>query len=940
MRDDDGLGEVEESTLLSKKLDTALDEAGRLRAENERLRALLGLSDPTDVAEVAVPYTLFPLSAPLPKVEDSSPIHERVRLTRELFRGRDDVYAVRWTSARTGKVGYSPATAGGWSDSKKASKNYLALTDDVIEEHLSGRQTIGIYPLLRDDTCMFLACDFDGKGWPLDSLAFLKVCGTHSVPAHIERSRSGNGAHVWVFFSEPVGASVARRLGAGLLRETMIERAEVDLESYDRLFPSQDFVPRGSFGNLIALPLQGQSRETGYTEFLNPASLEPWPDQWMFLSGVYRLTRTEVHDLADSVRMIDVGPRSAAVSGGPVKGQSRAPTKIECVVGAMLSVERSGLPPALLSAIKHLATLHNPEFYKRQKLRLSTYQTPRFIRCYDEDLTHIHLPRGVLDELKDVVRRFSSKLSIVDRRSVPSQNTLTFTGTLDPIQERAVADLITHDQGVLVAPPGTGKTIMACALIAERSLPTLILVHRGPLMDQWRNQLADGLGMPALEIGTLGGGKDRRTGVVDVAMIQSLRTVKDLDALFGGYGLLVIDECHHVPAVSFEACVKRAPLRFILGLTATPYRKDGLDDLITMQCGPIRHEVERGGVGVDELELELHIRHTNLALKGSEELSIQDVFRALVDDNERSRSIVRDVVRALSDRRRCLVLSQWKEHVRTLAELLRAENVEPIVLEGGMRKKQREELLERIATISPDEHFVILATGQYIGEGFDCPQLDTLFLTFPVAFKGKLVQYTGRILRAYDGKQRAIVYDYTDSDVPVLKAMLAKRLRTYRTIGFVATEGADPTREVASDAGGHGCGMEFDGYWIHLSTGEKPPYDIVGKYLFFSDNKDRLIEIARNEILNHGFHRAKVNAELLGNNQEHVLCLYYRDDSRKGELAERAKNEYQVKFRYWKLNASTRDGRYSSEFLGKLDPGREPTLLRMIRAPDPNSDPL
>lgn len=920
MRDDEGLDEVEDSALLSKKLDTALDETSRLRAENQRLRALLGLPDPAQVAEAAVAYRLFPLSVPLPKVEDSSPIHERVRLMRELFRGRDDVYAVRWASARTGKVGYSPATAGGWSDSKKPSKNYLALTDDVIEEHLSGRQAIGIYPLLRDDTCLFLACDFDGKGWALDALAFVKVCGTHSVPAHIERSRSGNGAHAWVFFSEPVVASVARRLGAGLLRETMIERAEVDLESYDRLFPSQDFVPKGSFGNLIALPLEGKSRETGYTEFLDPVSLEPWPDQWMFLSGVPRLIPSEVHDLANSVRTIDVGPRSAAVSVGPVRGQPPAPAKIECVLGAMLSIEQSGLPPALLSAIKHLASLHNPEFYKRQKLRLSTYQTPRFIRCYDEDLTHIHLPRGVLDELKDVVRRFSSKLSIVDRRSVPSQSTLTFKGTLDPIQVRAVADVLAHDQGVLVAPPGTGKTIMGCALIAERSLPTLILVHREPLLEQWRSQLADGLGKPIEEIGTLGGGKDRRTGVVDVAMIQSLRTVKDLEALFGCYGLLVIDECHHVPAVSFEACVRRAPLRFILGLTATPYRKDGLDDLITMQCGPIRHAVERGGDGATKLQLELHIRRTSLALEGSEELSIQDVFRALVDNKERSQAIVRDIVRALSDRRRCLVLSQWKEHVRTLAEILRTQNIEPIVLEGGMRKKQREQLLERIATISPDEHFVLIATGQYIGEGFDCPQLDTLFLAFPVAFKGKLVQYTGRILRAHEGKQTAIAYDYADSGVPVLKAMFAKRLRTYRTLGFVPTEGADSAPDaVASVTGGPGCSMDFDGYWIHASSGEKPPYDIVGKYLFFSENKDRLIEIARNEILNHGFHRAKVNAQMLGNNREHVLCLYYRDDSRKDELAERAKSEYQVKFRYWKSDADTRDGKYSDEFLGKLD---------------------
>lgn len=469
---------------------------------------------------------------------------------------------------------------------------------------------------------------------------------------------------------------------------------------------------------------------------------------------------------------------------------------------------------------------------------------------------------------------------------------------------------------------------MGCALIAERNLPALVLVHREPLLNQWRTQLAEGLGLPVEEIGFLGRGKDKRTGTVDVAMIQSLRTA-DLDSIFSPYGFLVIDECHHIPAVSFEACIKRAPLQFILGLTATPYRKDGLEDLITMQCGPIRHEIVRNPGDPGELQLELHVRNTALALERSEERSIQEIFRGLVDDRDRSRAVIEDIMRALSYRRRCLVLSQWKEHVETMVELLREQGVEPIALEGGMGKRKREERLQRIADVPTDENLVIVSTGQYIGEGFDCPQLDTLFLAFPAAFKGKLVQYTGRILRAHPGKQKAIVYDYVDSGVPVLKAMFAKRLRAYRSLGFhMRPDADDPPEATKADGNEPTFKIEFDGYWIHVSSGDAPPYKITGKYLFFSKDKDRLIEIAQDEIMLHGFHRAKVNAELLGENSEHVMCLYYRDDSRKDELAGRAKSEHQVKFRYWKSDADTRGGRYSDEFLANLDPSTRDHFAR------------
>jgi superfamily II DNA or RNA helicase len=344
--------------------------------------------------------------------------------------------------------------------------------------------------------------------------------------------------------------------------------------------------------------------------------------------------------------------------------------------------------------------------------------------------------------------------------------------------------MLAHEAGVLVAPPGTGKTVIACAAIAARRLPTLVLVHRKPLLEQWRAQLEALLGLTRKEIGQVGGGRRKRTGIVDLAMIQSLKAIDDLADFFGGYGLIVIDECHHLPAFSFEACVRRAPSRFFLGLTATPYRRDGLQEMIAMQCGPIRHRVATSDGPAGELALQLRVRETTLAPDSAADAPIQEVFRLLVANEERTALVCNDVVEALGDGRRCLVLSQWKEHCRLLADRLQAHGVTPFVLEGGLGKRARAAILERIESTSPGDDLVVVATGQYLGEGFDCPQLDTLFLAFPVAFKGRIVQYTGRLMRPHSGKTSVRVYDYADPRVGVLRKMHTRRLTTYKSLGF------------------------------------------------------------------------------------------------------------------------------------------------------------
>ncbi len=446
-----------------------------------------------------------------------------------------------------------------------------------------------------------------------------------------------------------------------------------------------------------------------------------------------------------------------------------------------MSLEKSGIPPWMASQIKHVASFHNPKFYERQRLRLSTFQTPRLIRCYQEDISHVHLPRGILDAIREVIANAGSQLLVIDRRNQLDELPFRFLGSLTPLQQKAVSALLSHELGVLVAPPGAGKTVMGCFMVAQRNLPTLILVHRKPILEQWRLQLMSLLGLAARDIGQIGGGRHRPSGTVDLAMIQSLTAIADLEAFFANYSFIIVDECHHLPAITFESCIKRAPARYFLGLTATPYRRDGLQDIITMQCGAIRCKLDDAPT---DLSLRLNVRETAFDFQTEEHSSIQDIFRNLVNDDERNTLVEEDVIRALNQGRQCLVLTQWKEHCRSLADRMIQRGKAPFVLNGEIGKNKRSTILAAIENASPEKELLVIATGQYLGEGFDCPRIDTLFLTFPVSFKGKVVQYVGRILRTHHGKNSVIVFDYSDPKVPILSRMHARRLKTYRAMGF------------------------------------------------------------------------------------------------------------------------------------------------------------
>ncbi len=774
------------------ELEKALEEIKKLRLENVELKKRLGLphemvigvqESPSDyVVEEPLPTPLP--SEPLPKVNSHSSSQEKISLFRILFKGREDVYPALWMNQTTGKKGYSPACENPWVGKGKP-KKYHPLTDQVIQEHLSGKKTIGVYPLLKDNTCWFLACDFDKTGWELDALAYLQSCASYGIPVYLEKSRSGNGGHAWVFFSAPVQAVSARQLGLRLLRDTMEKRAEVDLASYDRFFPNQDFMPRGGFGNLIALPLQKQCRKMGCTEFLNleDSDLKPYPDQWTFLSSIRRLSPVQLSVLLERIPIIEVGPQITTKTVSPVlKKKYPASSLIRCVLDASVAIEKSGIPPWLLSQLKHLASLHNPVFYERQNMRFSTYGIPRFIRCYEEDAAYLHFPRGTLEDIRKILEESGSSIELTDTRPVLKPLTFKFQGELTDTQKKAIQEVLRHETGVLVAPPGAGKTVMGCYAVAKRNLPTLILSHRKPILDQWRAQLKKMLGLKPRQIGQVGGGRKRSTGIVDLAMIQSLKRMEDLREFFCRYGFILVDECHVLPAVSFEQYVKQAPVRYILGMTATPIRRDGLQDLIFMQCGPLRYRMTESKDGLKTI---LKTRPTNFRFEQIEgEFSIQGIFQALYQDESRNEMIVGDVLKALSESRKCLVLSQRKEHCHRLVEMLRKHGKTPGLLTGEMGKKERASVLQGVMEAAPEAEILLVATGQYLGEGFDCPRLDTLFLTFPISFKGKLIQYLGRIQRVYNDKKSAVVYDYLDDFVPVLKKMTWRRQKTYRSLGI------------------------------------------------------------------------------------------------------------------------------------------------------------
>ena len=737
---------------------------------------------------------------------------EKVHLFRSLFKGRKDIFPTRFESKRTGKPGYAPACANkfvrGVCELPKikcgecTNQAFRPVDDQVILDHLQGRQVAGVYPLLEDETSWFLAVDFDKSSWQDDVGAFAETCRAIGLPVAIERSRSGNGAHAWFFFVSPVIASVARKMGCYLVTETMTRRHQLSMASYDRLFPNQDNMPRGGFGSLIALPLQYEPRQRGNSVFVD-GDFQVYPDQWRYLASVQRIASATVEAVAQEAtrRGLVIGVRLAEADDGdeatpwkyPPSGRPRRvviseplPKTVRIVLAQRLFVDKAGLPSPLLNEIKRLAAFQNPEFYKKQSMRLSTATTPRVIACAEDLPQHVTLPRGCLADLEGLLQAHGVGLDFDDQRKVGEIFAVEFKGELTTIQQKAARTLLSYDVGVFVAPPGIGKTVLGTYLVAQRGRNTLILVHRQPLLDQWRAQLSMFLGIEEKAIGQIGGGKNKPNGHLDVAMIQSLVRKGSVDDIVESYGQVIVDECHHVPAVSFERVLSEVKARFVLGLTATPHRRDGHHPILAMQLGPVRFAVDpKSQAARRPFDHRLIARETMFRLEGSSEnAAIQDIYTALTQDEARNRIILDDVLHALEKRRSPILLTERRDHLEYFAEQLRGFVRHLVVLQGGMSVKERRELSTRLTGIPDGEERLVLATGRYIGEGFDDARLDTLFLAMPISWKGTLIQYAGRLHRIHPNKAEVRIFDYVDREVPVLLRMFKRRLRTYRAIGY------------------------------------------------------------------------------------------------------------------------------------------------------------
>ena len=771
-------------------------------------------------------------SVSVPVREDSSdrvtfrsPAAAKIALFRSFFRGREDVYPLRFESRRTGRSGYSPACSNEWvrgvcekpriKCSDCPHRRFLPVTDEVIGWHLTGRDdrgqpfVMGLYPMLRDETCYFLAADFDGERWGVDAGAWMETCRRLGVPAILERSRSGSGGHVWLFFSEAISAGLARRLGSFILTETMERRPELGLRSYDRMFPNQDTLPKGGFGNLIALPLQREPRNRSNSVFVDQ-ELNVQPDQWAFLGAVRRITKTEaerwVHDAQGKGRILGVRIVPSDEDGAEMDAEipwtlspSRRrkeslpddtwPTRLDLVLGDQIYISKAGLPPALRNRLIRLAAFQNPEFYRAQSMRLPTYDKPRIIDCVEETGQHLGLPRGCLEEVQDALCGLGIEAVLRDERFGGTPLVAPFRGVLRPEQVAAVKAMLAHDIGVLSATTAFGKTVVAAWLIAQRGVNTLILVHRQQLLDQWIERLGSFLEIPPKSLGYLGGGRKKLTGMVDVALMQSLVRKGVVDDRVAEYGQLIVDECHHLSARSFELVARRAKAKFVTGLSATLARKDGHHPIVLMQCGPVRYRVDAKQQAADRpfshhvLVRSTGFRPTNPPAP-DQRAEFQQLYQDLERSDQRNRLICEDVLGAVKEGRSPLLLTERTAHLEHLAERLRAAGARVITLAGGMGKKQLQEAMTSLATVEAERTRVLIATGKYIGEGFDDARLDTLFLALPVSWRGTIAQYVGRLHRLCDGKKEVRVYDYADLDVPMLSRMFDRRCRGYEAVGY------------------------------------------------------------------------------------------------------------------------------------------------------------
>lgn len=804
-----------------------------LHKENEVLRSLLkihGVEYETRMKEDMNKPIYSLVSVPTITLS----IDERIRLFQSLFKGREDVFARRWFSKTTGKSGYQPVCINEWKqgicDKKKyrcaicPNRNFAPLTTQDMYRHLEGKDeyccdVVGLYAIMQDNNCAFLCADFDDKnckyGYKEDVLAYVGVCREWLIPYAIERSRSGNGAHVWIFFEAPLPASKARRLGNAILTEAMTRNGQMSFNSYDRFFPNQDYLPEGGFGNLVALPLQGQARRKENSVFVDNDFLV-YKDQWAFLYNLKKIQESTIDQLLRLHSQEELGKLSMSSESKPWVTplpqnitQEDFHAKVEIIRADKLYIPLKAVSAKVLNHLKRIAAFKNPEFYNKQALRLSTYAIPRIISCFDITNEYLAMPRGCEDATRSFLNDNAVTYTIIDKTNHGNKISVSFQGEEREEQLEAINALLPYTNGILHATTAFGKTVTAAAIIARKKVNTLILVHSKALLKQWHDRLTEFLNIdyPKHEeknkrgrrkvfspIGCFDSSGNTLHGIIDIALIQSCLDEDGVKPFVQDYGMVIVDECHHVSSITFEQVLMSIKVHTIYGLTATPIRKDGHQPIIFMQCGPIRFSTDvKSQIAKQSFDRFLIPRFTSYNSILEDRLSIATLYKYLSEDEIRNNLIVEDICKAVNTRRTPIILTNRTVHVSVLAEKLNATIKNVISLTGAGTTREKREAMQRLQTIPDSEQLVIVVTGKYVGEGFDYPRLDTLFLALPISWKGLLTQYAGRLHREYEGKKDVRIYDYIDIHEPICDSMYRKRLKGYAAIGYKTINTAQPT---------------------------------------------------------------------------------------------------------------------------------------------------
>ena len=777
----------------------------------------------------------------------SSP-QEKINLFKTLFSGRQDVFALRWFNAKSNKSGYSPVCGNKWLSGKCDLKKYscatcpyklpVALTDNYIYNHLAGkdefcRDVIGLYPLMEGNFCRFLAMDFDAHApkaqmsitsshangaiatyshapkeqdvWKDDILAVHKTFSDFGINSYIEISRSGNGGHLWIFFEETISARLARNLGTAIIKAAMQNRHSISFESFDRFFPNQDEIPKGGYGNLIALPLQGRAVKEGHSVFVDESFI-PYEDQWAFLSSVQTVSERVVKktiseientltdfiekDESENTTKKNYLTYNISQENKESLNQSDFSTTVKIILSNYIQIQKNGISEKALGVLRRTAVILNPEYFKNLRMHLPLYNIPRYIDCSKENEDYLLLPRGNLSKVIEKIEEAKVEYEITDERETGQEIDLHFNAELYDEQKDALKELLKEDVGILSAGTGFGKTVVASSLIAKRKINTLILVQSHALLEQWKKAIKQFLDFTP---GTIAAGKDKSNGIVDIAIVNSLieKGSDEVRPRSYKYGMLIVDECHHVSAFSTENLVSSFKAKYVYGLTATPIRRDGHQKIIFYQCGSVLYSTTTKQMNEAQNFSHYFIPRFSsfhyvpeLAESDSKNPSINQYYGKLIANSARNNLIIEDVKNAVLQGRTPLILSERIEQLNLLHEQLSDSAQNVIFITGHGTQKQKKEVLEKLRAIPSDESLIILATGKYAGEGFDYPRIDTLMLAMPFSWKGTLAQYCGRLHRNFAGKNEVQIYDYVDYRIPVFDRMYQNRLKGYKHLGY------------------------------------------------------------------------------------------------------------------------------------------------------------